>query len=92
MLNFGGHRLYHSGDTDVIPEMDRAAGVEVALLPVSGTYVMNAVEAAEAARRIQPEIAIPMHWGTVIGSREDAEQFAELADVEVHIPDRVGEG
>jgi L-ascorbate metabolism protein UlaG (beta-lactamase superfamily) len=91
VLNFGGHRLYHSGDTDVIPDMDRAAGVDVALLPVSGTYVMNAVEAAEAARRIQPEIAIPMHWGTVIGSREDAEQFAKLADVEVHIPDRSGE-
>jgi L-ascorbate metabolism protein UlaG (beta-lactamase superfamily) len=52
---------------------------------------MTAVEAAEAARRIDPALAIPMHWGTIIGSREDAERFAELADVEVRIPERVGE-
>jgi L-ascorbate metabolism protein UlaG (beta-lactamase superfamily) len=87
----GGNRIYHSGDTDVIPELDQAGGADVALLPVSGTYVMTAVEAAEAARRIDPTLAIPMHWGTLIGSREDAEQFAELADVEVRIPERVGE-
>ena len=53
-LNVRGERLYHSGDTDVIPEMDSVVGVDVALLPVSGTYVMTAEEAAEAARRIQP--------------------------------------
>jgi L-ascorbate metabolism protein UlaG (beta-lactamase superfamily) len=91
VLTLGGRRIYHSGDTDVIPDMDRAAGVDVALLPVSGTYVMNPVEAAEAARRIQPQVAVPMHWGTVIGSREDAERFAELADVEVHVPERSGD-
>ncbi len=85
VITFGGRRFYHSGDTDVIPEMDRASGVDVALLPVSGTYVMTAVEAAEAARRIEPGIAIPMHWGAVIGTRADAERFAELAPVEVRI-------
>jgi L-ascorbate metabolism protein UlaG (beta-lactamase superfamily) len=90
IITAGGLRLYHSGDTDVIPEMDQAAGVDVALLPVSGTYVMTAVEAAEATRRIQPRMAIPMHWGTVIGSRADAEEFARLApkEVEVQIPDK----
>ena len=54
MIEDGARRIYHSGDTDVIPEMDQAAGVDVALLPVSGTYVMTAAEAAEAARRIAP--------------------------------------
>ena len=82
-LNVRGERLYHSGDTDVIPEMDRVVGVDVALLPVSGTYVMTAGEAAEAARRIQPRVAVPMHWGEHIGTREDAEAFAERAPVEV---------
>src|SRR5205814_9787649 len=53
-LRIGGERLYHSGDTDVIPEMDEVAGVDVALLAVSGVYVMTPGEAAEAARRIQP--------------------------------------
>ena len=84
-LNVRGERLYHSGDTDVIPEMDAVAGVDIALLPVSGTYVMTAVEAVEAARRIQPAVAIPMHWGAHIGERGDAERFAERAPVAVEI-------
>jgi L-ascorbate metabolism protein UlaG (beta-lactamase superfamily) len=88
-LNVRGERLYHSGDTDVIPEMDSVAGVDVALLPVSGVYVMTAEEAAEAARRIQPGIAVPMHWGEHIGSREDAEAFARGAPVEVRIMEPV---
>jgi L-ascorbate metabolism protein UlaG (beta-lactamase superfamily) len=89
-LNLWGERLYHSGDTDVIPEMDEAAGVDVALLPVSGTYVMTPSEAAEAARRIDPGVAVPMHWGTVIGSREDAEAFVQAAPVEARILESVG--
>jgi len=84
-LNLRGERLYHSGDTDVIPEMDAVVGVDVALLPVSGTYVMTAGEAVEAARRIQPRIAVPMHWGEHIGTRADAEAFAAKAPVEVRI-------
>ena len=88
-IGIRGERVYHSGDTDVIPEMDSVAGVDLALLPVSGVYVMTAVEAAEAARRIQPRVAVPMHWGEHIGTREDAEAFAERAPVDVHIPERV---
>ena len=83
-----GERLYHAGDTDVIPEMDQVVGVEVALLPVSGTYVMTSGEAAEAARRIQPQVAIPMHWGSQIGTREDAEAFERQSPVEVRILER----
>ncbi len=84
-LNLRGERLYHSGDTDVIPEMDAVAGCDVALLAVSGTYVMTAAEAAEAARRIGPRLAVPMHWGEHIGTRADAEEFARLAPVDVRI-------
>ena len=76
-LNVRGERLYHAGDTDVIPEMDAVAGVDIALLPVSGTYVMTPGEAAEAARRIAPRIAVPMHWGEHIGTRADALAFAK---------------
>jgi L-ascorbate metabolism protein UlaG (beta-lactamase superfamily) len=94
VIRDGARRIYHSGDTDVIPEMDQAAGVDVALLPVSGTYVMSPLEAAEAARRIAPKVAVPMHWGTVIGSKSDAEEFAAearaKADTEVVILERVG--
>jgi L-ascorbate metabolism protein UlaG (beta-lactamase superfamily) len=87
-LNVRGERLYHAGDTDVIPEMDAVHGVDVALLPVSGTYVMTASEAAEAARRIQPRLAIPMHWGEHIGTREDALAFLRKAPVEAMILER----
>jgi L-ascorbate metabolism protein UlaG (beta-lactamase superfamily) len=90
VLNVRGERLYHSGDTDVIPEMDQVAGVDVALLAVSGVYVMTAAEAAEAARRIGPRVAVPMHWGEHIGTREDAEAFAASAPVEVKILMRSG--
>ncbi|CAA9507007.1 MAG: hypothetical protein AVDCRST_MAG17-1739 [uncultured Solirubrobacterales bacterium] len=91
-LNLRGERLYHSGDTDVIPEMDAVAGCDVALLAVSGTYVMTAAEAAEAARRIAPRLAVPMHWGDHIGTRADAEEFARLAPGEVRIMAPVGRG
>ena len=87
-LNVRGERLYHSGDTDVIPEMDSVTGVDLALLPVSGVYVMTAQEAAEAARRLQPRVAVPMHWGENIGSYQDAVAFAEKAPVEVQILER----
>lgn len=71
--------IYHAGDTDFIPEMKNLKGrVDIALLPASGTYVMNAKEAAEAANAIEPKLAIPMHYGSVIGDRSDAEKFAEL--------------
>ncbi len=87
-VNVRGERLYHSGDTDVIPEMDAVVGVDVALLPVCGTYVMTAAEAVEAARRIQPRVAVPMHWGGHLGTRADAQAFAERAPVEVRILDQ----
>lgn len=85
IVTVGGQRIYHAGDTDDIPEMI-GLKVDVALLPVSGTYVMTADEAADAARRIGPQVAVPMHYGAgVVGSRADAERFAELYDGQVVI-------
>ena len=68
--------------------MDSVTGVDVALLPVSGVYVMTAQEAAEAARRIQPRVAVPMHWGEHLGTEEDARMFADKASVEVRIMEK----
>jgi len=87
-VNIRGERVYHAGDTDVIPEMDQVSGVDIALLPVSGTYVMTAEEAAEAARRIQPRLAVPMHCGEHSGTEEDARRFAELTPVPTAIMER----
>lgn len=79
-----GTRVYHTGDSDLTPEM-RQVRCDVALLPVSGTYVMTAEEAAEAAQAIGPRVAIPMHYGAIVGSTADAERFKKLAGVPVEI-------
>jgi L-ascorbate metabolism protein UlaG (beta-lactamase superfamily) len=72
-----GQRIYIAGDTDRIPEM-KTLKADIALLPVSGTYVMTAEEAAEAALDIKPKVAIPMHYGSIVGTNEDAGKFADL--------------
>ena len=71
-----GQRIYIAGDTDRIPEMKNIR-TDIALLPVSGTYVMTADEAAQAALDIKPKVAIPMHYGSIVGTKEDARKFAE---------------
>jgi L-ascorbate metabolism protein UlaG (beta-lactamase superfamily) len=81
IVTVGGERLYHAGDTDHIPEMS-AIKCDVALLPVSGTYVMTADEAAGAAAAIKPGVAVPMHYGDqdVVGTLADAERFKTLCE------------
>ncbi|VVB84014.1 Beta-lactamase superfamily domain protein [uncultured archaeon] len=80
--------VYHAGDTDFIPEMQKLTGHRqpdkkfIALLPIGGRFTMNAEEAVEAAKLIKPFLAIPMHYGSIIGSNEDAEEFARLCKKE----------
>jgi len=80
--------IYHAGDTDLIPEMQKLTGYNqqdkkfIALLPVGGRFTMSAEEAFEAAKIIKPTIAIPIHWGSIIGSIKDAEEFKELCKTE----------
>jgi len=82
-----GQRIYIAGDTDYIPEMKNLK-VDIALLPVSGTYVMTAEEAIKAALDIKPKLAIPMHYGSIVGSKNDAKKFAKglKGKIEVVIP------
>ncbi|MDG6906627.1 MAG: MBL fold metallo-hydrolase [Nitrososphaerota archaeon] len=79
-----GVTIYHTGDTDLIPEMNNLAP-DIALIPVSGTYVMTVDEALQAVTRIKPKVAIPMHYGAIVGSSADAEKFKNKAQCEVHI-------
>ncbi|UCH82422.1 MAG: MBL fold metallo-hydrolase [Nitrospiraceae bacterium] len=71
-----GQKIYIAGDTDHIPEMKNIK-TDIALLPVSGTYVMTAEEAVQAAIDIMPKIAVPMHYNSIVGSEKDAKKFAE---------------
>lgn len=85
IVTVGGKRIYFAGDTDHIPEM---AGLrcDVALLPVGGTYTMDAEEAARAAADIEPEVVVPMHWGGgIVGTRTDAEHLRDLYEGKVII-------
>lgn len=84
LLKIGETTIYHAGDTDLINEMQKFTGYNqpnkkfIALLPIGGRFTMTAEEAAEAAKLIKPYLAIPMHWGSIIGSIEDANEFLEL--------------
>src|SRR5579863_1968097 len=77
VVKMDGTTVYFAADTDFIPEM-KSIQCDIALLPVSGTYVMTAEEAAEAAAAIHPKIAVPMHYGAIVGSDADARKFKSL--------------
>jgi L-ascorbate metabolism protein UlaG (beta-lactamase superfamily) len=84
VVTAGGKRIYYAGDTDLTPEM-KDVRADIAILPVGGTYTMNADEAAELANLIRPGEAIPIHWGDIVGSAADAERFKALCRVPVEI-------
>ena len=88
LIKLDGVVIYHAGDTDVIPEMQKLTGHKqkdkkfVALLPVGGRFTMTFEEAFEAAKLIKPSLAIPMHYGSITGREEDAQEFVELCKTE----------
>ncbi|MBU2573081.1 MAG: MBL fold metallo-hydrolase [Elusimicrobia bacterium] len=77
VVDVGELRIYHAGDTDLIDEM-KTVKADVALLPVGGTYTMDARDACDAAIAVKPKVAVPMHYGSVVGSKEDAIRFQNL--------------
>jgi len=79
-----GERIYHSGDTDLIPEMKNIVA-DVAMMPCGGTYTMTATEMAKAANSFKPKILIPIHWGDIVGSKADAEEVKKLYEGETVI-------
>jgi L-ascorbate metabolism protein UlaG (beta-lactamase superfamily) len=86
LIKLDGIIVYHAGDTDNISEMQKLTGYGgngktfVALLPIGGRFTMTAEEAAEAAKMIKPTIAVPMHYGSVVGNDEDAQEFKKLCE------------
>jgi L-ascorbate metabolism protein UlaG (beta-lactamase superfamily) len=84
IVEVDGVKVYHAGDTDFIPEM-KDFTTDIALLPVSGTYVMTADEAAEAALAIHPKVAIPMHYGAIVGAGQDADNFQKALEGKIEV-------
>ena len=85
IIEIEGRQIYYAGDTDETAEMQSLSDIDLALLPVGGTYTMNAEEAAEAVSHFKPKQALPYHWGDIVGGRLDAEQFLALADCQVEM-------
>lgn len=82
IIDLGGTRTYLAGDTDHVPEMGQVKA-DVAFVPVGGTYTMDVREAAGAVKEIRPKVAVPYHFGFVVGSRSEGEKFVKaIAPVE----------
>jgi L-ascorbate metabolism protein UlaG (beta-lactamase superfamily) len=78
VLTLADHTYYHAGDTDHLPELE-SLRTNVAFLPIGGFFTMDPDEAAGLARAMGPDLAVPMHYGFVIGSPSFADQFARAA-------------
>lgn len=90
ILELGGHMYYHSGDTDHAPELD-AVRADVTMVTIGGDpFTMGPEEAAGLVKVIGPQLAVPMHFGFVVGKPSDAEKFREaVAPIPVQVLDPV---
>ena len=88
IINLAGTLIYFAGDTDKIDEMKYLAGkIDIAFLPISGTYVMTIDEAVEAVKVITPKVVVPMHYGEIVGDLDYGEKFAsKLREQNINIP------
>ena len=84
ILDLDGKRIYVAGDTDITKEA-KAVKCDIALVPIGGTYTMDAKKAAELINTIKPETAIPTHYGSIVGRPEDARVFAQKVNAEIAV-------
>ena len=84
IVTVDGKRIYAAGDTDANDDV-KAVRCDIALIPIGGTYTMNAKEAAAFVNEISPETVIPIHFGSIVGSKSDGEKFAKLVDKSIKV-------
>ena len=84
VVEIDGTRVYIAGDTDDLPE-NREIKCDIALVPVGGTYTMDAAEAAAFVNALRPKVAIPEHYGSVAGSADDGKRFAQLVEPDIEV-------
>lgn len=77
VIEINGIKYYIAGDTDITEE-NKKVKCDVAFVPVGGTYTMDFKEAAQLVNQIQPKVAVPIHYGSVVGTKQDAEEFIKL--------------
>ena len=83
-----GVRYYVAGDTDAVRELS-SVECDVAMVPVGGTYTMTAKEAAKLINEIRPQVAIPTHYGSIVGKPEDGDVFRKYVDPEITVETRL---
>ena len=88
ILVIDGERIYIAGDTDATKEA-KAVKCDIALVPIGGTYTMDAKAAAELVNQISPSVAIPVHFGEIVGKPEDAKTFASLVKESVAVEEKI---
>ena len=84
VTTLSGTRVYVAGDTDDLPE-NRSISCDIALVPVGGTYTMNARKAAEFVNALRPPMAIPEHYGSAVGKPGDGPAFKKLVDPDIEV-------
>ena len=77
IIEIKGIRYYIAGDTDTTEE-NKQVKCDVAFIPIGGTYTMDFKEAAYLVNEIKPEIAVPIHYGSIVGTNQDAADFIKL--------------
>ncbi len=82
ILEIEGKRVYVAGDTDITEE-NKQVKCDIALVPIGGTYTMEAKEAAELVNIIKPKIAIPIHYGAIVGNKEDEKIFVKNVEKDI---------
>lgn len=79
IIEINNIKYYVAGDTDITEE-NRKVKCDVAFVPVGGTYTMDYKEAAQLVNEIKPKIAVPIHYGSIVGTKQDAVEFVKLLD------------
>ena len=82
IITINNIRYYIAGDTDITEE-NKKVKCDVAFVPVGGTYTMNAKEAADLVNQIMPKIAVPIHYGSIVGTNKDAEEFINMLNPDI---------
>ena len=84
ILLVNGKRIYVAGDTDMTKE-NKQVRCDIAMIPIGGTFTMDAKKAAELVNCITPDVVIPIHYGSIVGKEEDADTFASFVKPPVKV-------
>lgn len=82
IINLENIKYYIAGDTDITEE-NQKVNCDIAFVPVGGIYTMDYIEAASLVNKIEPKIAIPIHYGSVVGTKQDAINFIKLLNTNI---------